>query len=78
MDFNNLHNHYKDVDFKKGFKKPLPYLIILFILIVFSILYYLDSQLYFISLISYQTAQRALYLNNLLHTSFKKDVTLFI
>ena len=43
MDFNNLHNHYKDVDFKKGFKKPLPYLIILFILIVFSILYYLDS-----------------------------------
>jgi len=35
MDFNNLHNHYKDVDFKKGFKKPLPYLIILFILIVF-------------------------------------------
>ena len=43
MDFNNLHYHYKDVDFKKGFKKPLPYLIILFILIVFSILYYLDS-----------------------------------
>ena len=37
------HNIWKDVDFKKGFKKPLPYLIILFMLIVFSILYYLDS-----------------------------------
>ena len=43
MDFNDPHNHYEDVDFKKGFKKPLPYLIVLFILIVFSILYYLDS-----------------------------------
>ena len=37
------HNIWKDVDLKKGFKKPLPYLIILFMLIVFSILYYLDS-----------------------------------
>ena len=37
------HNIWKDVDFKKGFKKPLPYLIVLFMLIVFSILYYLDS-----------------------------------
>ena len=43
MEHFDSHNHYKDVDFKKGFKKPLPYLIILFILIVFSILYYLDS-----------------------------------
>ncbi|MDA7707770.1 hypothetical protein N9F14_00485 [bacterium] len=43
MDFNNLDHHDKDVDFKKGFKKPLPYLIILFILIVFLILGYLDS-----------------------------------
>ena len=43
MNFKSPFNHYKDVDFKKGFKKPLPYLIILFILIVFSILYYLDS-----------------------------------
>jgi len=37
------HNIWKDVDFKKGFKKPLPYVIILFMLVVFSILYYLDS-----------------------------------
>ncbi len=38
------HNIWKDVDFKKGFKKPLPYIvIILFVLVVFSILYYLDS-----------------------------------
>jgi|GEM_PF-7053968 len=43
MDFNNLHHHDKDVDFKKGFKKPLPYIIILIVLIVFSVLYYLDS-----------------------------------
>ena len=43
MNFYSPHNRYKDVDFKKGFKKPLPYLIILFVFIVFSILYYLDS-----------------------------------
>ena len=36
-------DHYKDVDFKKGFKKPLPYIIILIILIVFLVLGYLDS-----------------------------------
>jgi len=45
MEHFDPHNHYKDVDFKKGFKKPLPFLIILFILIVFSILYYLDSSI---------------------------------
>ncbi len=41
MDFNNHHD--KDVDFKKGFKKPLPYIIILIVLIVFLVLGYLDS-----------------------------------
>jgi hypothetical protein len=39
------HNIWKDVDFKKGFKKPLPYIVILIVFIVFSILAYLDSNL---------------------------------
>jgi hypothetical protein len=39
-------NHdFSDVDFKKGFKKPLPYIVILIVFVVFSILAYLDSTL---------------------------------
>ncbi len=40
MDFNNLHNHYEDVDFKKGFKKTfaLSYYFIYFDSILNSLL----------------------------------------
>ena len=37
------HNIWKDVDLKKGFKKPLPWIILLIIVVVFSVLIYLDS-----------------------------------
>ena len=37
-------NHdFSDVDFKKGFKKPLPWIILLIMIVVFSVLIYLDS-----------------------------------
>ncbi len=41
----NIRNIFRDVDLKKGFKKPLPYIVILIVFIVFSILAYLDSSL---------------------------------
>ena len=37
------HHDFNDVDFKKGFKKPLPWIILLIIIVVFSVLIYLDS-----------------------------------
>jgi hypothetical protein len=37
-------NHdFSDEDFKKGFKKPLPWIILLIMIVVFSVLIYLDS-----------------------------------
>ena len=39
------HNSFKGLDLKKGFKKPLPWIILLIIAVIFSALFYLDSQL---------------------------------
>lgn len=37
------HHDFRDVDFKKGVKKPLPWIILIIIIVVFSVLIYLDS-----------------------------------
>jgi hypothetical protein len=43
MEHFDHHNSFKDLDLKKGFKKPLPWIILLIIVVVFSVLIYLDS-----------------------------------
>jgi len=40
MEFNH---DFSDLDIKKGFKKPLPWIVLLIIAVVFSVLIYLDS-----------------------------------
>ena len=37
------HNSFKGLDLKKGFKKPLPSIILLILAVIFSALFYLDS-----------------------------------
>ncbi|MDG1831567.1 MAG: hypothetical protein P8I85_07610 [Flavobacteriaceae bacterium] len=43
MEHFDQHNSFKDLDLKKGFKKPLPWIILLIIVVVFSVLIYIDS-----------------------------------
>ena len=75
MEFNH---DFSDLDIKKGFKKPLPWIVLLIIAVVFSVLIYLDSQYFIIYSLFVPDCPKGTFIVIYLRTSFKKDVTLFI